>query len=162
MLHFALMATAASSLLGCSAIAGCGFDRWPVKDALDRDAGQINLTQQDTTIAALTALPAPQTPYYRYDKRYTPVETTVYRLSAIIRRISYLADDGDYHIIVADDAGRTMVVEAPDPAVRLAVYLAIRSPVSGLGSISVSARCRPNSTSRPWSWGSVFSTVSTM
>jgi len=115
MLQVIVAAIAILSLAGCSALVSCGFERWPVKDALDRDAGQINLTPQDSTIAALIALPAPPAPQARYDTRYPPIETVVYRVWGDLKRVSFSADDGDYHLIVADGAGRTMVVEAPDP-----------------------------------------------
>jgi len=40
-----------------------------VKDALDHDARKIDLSPRDSTIAYLTALPAPPTPSGRYDMR---------------------------------------------------------------------------------------------
>jgi hypothetical protein len=55
--HFALIVLAALGLRGCSALAGGGFELQPVTDATDRDVGQIDLNPQDTTIAALIALP---------------------------------------------------------------------------------------------------------
>src|SRR5215469_18917912 len=83
-LRFAVILLAGCILTGCSAIAGCGLERWPVKDALDHDARKIDLSPRDSTIAYLTALPAPPTPSGRYDMRYAPVETTVYRISATL------------------------------------------------------------------------------
>src|SRR5262249_16837271 len=74
------------------------------------------LNPTDSTIAFLTALPSPPTPSRRYDTRYAPVETTVYRISATLARLSYSQDDRDYHLVVADATGRTMIAEAPDPA----------------------------------------------
>src|SRR5262249_14798270 len=91
-LRVAVIVLAGCSLVGCSAIAGCGLERWPVKDALDHDARQIDLTPRDSTIAELTALPAPPMPSRRYDTRYAPVETTVYRISATLVHISYTQD----------------------------------------------------------------------
>src|SRR5215467_3916772 len=114
-LRVAVIVLAGCSVAGCSAIAGCGLERWPVKDALDHDARKIDLSPRDSTIAYLTALPAPPTPSRRYDMRYAPVETTVYRISAALVRLSYAQDDRDYHLVVADATGRTMITEAPDP-----------------------------------------------
>src|SRR5712692_1800207 len=39
--------------------AGCGVERWSVKTGSDSLAPQVNMTAQDTTIAALGALPVP-------------------------------------------------------------------------------------------------------
>ena len=115
MLRLAMVALTTFGFTGCSYLAGCGFARWPVKDAIDRDAGQINHAPQNTTIAALTALPAPKHPFERYDIRYAPIETTTYRITATLGRVSFSDEDGDYHLILTDEAGRTMIAEAPDP-----------------------------------------------
>ena len=115
-LRVALALLAGCGLTGCSAIVGCGFERWPVKDVLDGDARQIDLRPRDSTIASLTALPAPPMPSQRYNTRYAPVETTVYRISATLTRLSYSQDDRDYHLVLTDGTGRTMIAEAPDPA----------------------------------------------
>src|SRR5437660_10666116 len=42
--------------------AGCGVERWSVKTGTDSLASQVNMTAQDTTIAALGALPVPAGP----------------------------------------------------------------------------------------------------
>src|ERR1700704_6435443 len=39
--------------------AGCGVERWSVKTGTDAAAAQVNMSPQDTTIAALGALPVP-------------------------------------------------------------------------------------------------------
>jgi len=39
----------------------------------------------------------------------------VYRISATLARLSYSQDDRDYHLVLADATGRTMITEAPDP-----------------------------------------------
>jgi hypothetical protein len=113
-LRVALALLAGCGLTGCSAIAGCGFERRPVKDVLD-EARQIDLRPRDSTIASLADLPAPPMPSGRYDTRYAPVETTEYRASATLTRLSYSQDDRDYHLVLTDGAGRTMIAEAPDP-----------------------------------------------
>ena len=106
-----------TSLGACAALGrNCGFERQPVKVAADRDAELISHIPHDTTIAALTAIPAPRQPRERYDRRYAPVETATYRLRATLRDISYFEEDGDYDLILADQVGRTMIAEAPNPA----------------------------------------------
>jgi len=103
-------------LSGCAELGrNCGFERQPVKVAADRDAGLIDPTVRETTIAALTTIPAPRDPEERYDRRYMPVETTIWRIRATLRDISFFAEDGDYDLILADETGHTMIVEAPEP-----------------------------------------------
>ena len=103
-------------LSGCAELGrDCGFERQPVKVAADRDKALINPAVRDTTIAALVAVPAPRDPEEHYDTRYTPIETTTWRVRARLREISHFEEDGDYDLIIADEAGRTMIAEAPDP-----------------------------------------------
>lgn len=88
----------------------CGVERWGVKVASDLPVG-IYPQPISATIAALSAIPAPVNPI----KRVSPVETAVFSLDATMVLIKHEAD-GDYHIVLRDDDGSTMIVEAPDPA----------------------------------------------
>jgi len=108
---------------------------------LDRDSRLIDLSPTDSTIAYLTALPTPPTPSRRYDTRYAPVETTVYRISATLARLSY-SQDRDYHLVVADATGRTMIAEAPDPACAAGSML-IRQIADVRGQIEARFRSLP-------------------
>ena len=66
-----------------------------------------------TTIATLSALSAPSD---RPDNnRVTPTETTVFAVSATITDYK-LENDSDYHIVLQDPGGRTMIAEIPLPA----------------------------------------------
>ena len=97
-----------------SSSGSCGVERWSVKTGTDADVGQINLqSTTQTTIAALAALPAPST--QPANNRIQPTETTVFQLHDTL--IEYkLESDSDYHLILGDGSGNTMIGEIPDPA----------------------------------------------
>ena len=92
----------------------CGVERWSVKTGTDTDRSLINLqSTTNSTIAALTALSAPST--LPANNRVQPTETTVFRLSATLTEFKMEADS-DYHLVLADGSGHTMIAEIPDPA----------------------------------------------
>ncbi|WIV59256.1 putative Ig domain-containing protein [Amycolatopsis nalaikhensis] len=94
--------------------ASCGVERWSVKTGTDADAAKITLqSTTPTTIAALTGLAKPST--LPANNRIQPTETTVYRLQATLTKYK-LESDSDYHLVLADGSGHTMIVEVPDPA----------------------------------------------
>ncbi len=92
----------------------CGVERWSVKTGTDADAGLINLqSSTPTTIAALTSLPAPTT--LPSSNRIQPTETTVFQLQATLLEYK-LESDSDYHLILSDGSGHTMISEMASPA----------------------------------------------
>jgi hypothetical protein len=92
----------------------CGVERWAVKTGTDADRGLINLDATSaTTIAALDALSAPSS--LPSNNRVAPTETTVYRVQATLTEFKMEADS-DYHLVLADTSGHTMIAEIPDPA----------------------------------------------
>jgi hypothetical protein len=92
----------------------CGVERWSVKTGTDADAGLINLQSiTQTTIASLTSLPAPTT--LPANNRIKPTETTVFQLHATLTEYR-LEPDSDYHLILSDGSGNTMISEIPSPA----------------------------------------------
>lgn len=92
----------------------CGLERWSVKTGIDADAGLINLqATTQTTIALLTSLPAPTTP--PANNRIQPTETTVFQLHAMLTEYK-LEPDSDYHLILSDGSGNTMISEIASPA----------------------------------------------
>jgi hypothetical protein len=105
---------------GFGASRSCGVERWPVKVVADQDITSYP-QPMETTIATLSAIPAPANPDANQATRFTPTETTVFSLDATITLIKHEAD-GDYHMVVSDGAGHTMIVEAPDPACAGASY----------------------------------------
>ena len=91
----------------------CGVERWSVKTGTDADANLINLgNTTPTTIASLTALPAP-TPIPP-NNRVQPTETTVFSVTATLT-VYKREDDSDYHLVISDGNGQTMITEIADP-----------------------------------------------
>jgi len=92
----------------------CGVERWSVKTGTDADVAKVNLgSTTATTIAGLDARTAPNT--LPSNNRVAPTETTVFSLSATLTEFK-LESDSDYHLVLSDGAGHTMIAEIPDPA----------------------------------------------
>jgi hypothetical protein len=106
--HEDLRATAFSST------GNCGVFRWSVKTGTDADAGKVNQSSTTpTTVATQGAIRAPST--LPSNNRTASVERTIYSIDATI--VAYaLEADSDYHIVVRDGNGHTMITEIPDPA----------------------------------------------
>jgi len=90
---------------------GCGLERWAVKTMTDPLSAQVVLSPTATTIAQLIAIKPPINP----TDRVAPTEETTYRISAVITLVKQEADS-DYHIVIEDPKGNTMIVEATSPA----------------------------------------------
>src|SRR4051812_18143984 len=100
------------AVLSISAFGQCGVERWSVKTGTDPDAALVNLNVvTPSTIGELRALPAPAT---EPRSRLRPVETTQYWVSATLTKFK-LEDDSDYHVVLADALGNTIIVELPHP-----------------------------------------------
>lgn len=110
--HLQLFTLSVVLALFASSALACGKERWPVKVGTDRDVSQVNMTVHETNIAALTRIDPPKNPDVRRDSRYGPTETTVYQVSGLLTLIKR-ERDGDYHLVIEDNHGRTMIVEAP-------------------------------------------------
>src|SRR5438034_9711394 len=111
---FYLLSLGAILLAGGSArtFAQCGVERWSVKTGTDQDASLLNLgSKTSTTITSLLAITAPNP--IPDDRRVQPTETTVWVLNATLKKY-VRAYDSDYHMVLADDAGHTMIAEIPD------------------------------------------------
>ena len=95
----------------------CGKERWSVKTGTDSDAGSVNLSSpQSTTIAQLIALtpPNPIPPA----NRFAPTEKTVFVVNATLTDYKLeggAKGDSDYHLVLQDDQGHTMIAEIPFP-----------------------------------------------
>ena len=88
----------------------CGVERWSVKTGTDADAALVNLSPQPTTIATMRSWNAPSS--IPANNRVAPYETTVWTVNATL--VEYkLEDDSDYHIVIKDDAGNTIITEIP-------------------------------------------------
>lgn len=90
----------------------CGEERAIIKLGLDPGAVKIPTEPYDSTIARMVALPRPSK--LTEAKRAGDVEDIVWRVDAVVTGYK-LEGDGDYHIVIADDEGRHMIVEIPDP-----------------------------------------------
>ncbi len=99
--------------LAFSLHAQCGVERWSVKTGTDSGASSINLGSYVSTSiynmlqsAHPSSLPA--------NSRVAPRETTQYQLSGTLTKYAR-EGDSDYHLVIQDGSGRTMIVEIPAP-----------------------------------------------
>jgi uncharacterized protein (TIGR03437 family) len=91
----------------------CGTERWSVKTGTDADAKLVNLNAvTPTTIASLIALPVPAAE--PENNRVQPTETTAFIMDATLTQYA-IEDDSDYHLVLSDAAGKTMIAEIPLP-----------------------------------------------
>ena len=93
--------------------AQCGVERWSIKTGTDSQAPSINLsTYISTTIynfwssAKPSSLPA--------NSRIAPRELNQYRVSGTLTKYKR-ETDSDYHLVIQDGSGRTMIIEIPSP-----------------------------------------------
>ena len=105
---------AACFALSAPLASACGKERWSVKTVTDKDAAKVQETPTPGTINQLRQIAAPINPNLRPDSRYSPTELTTYEVTGYITLIKAEADQ-DYHVVLADDAGRTMIVESTHP-----------------------------------------------
>ena len=99
---------------GVEALTAAVHQRWSVKTGADADAGNlVGQTPVTTTVAAMRALAVPAV--LPRDGRSQGTEETVWELSATLTGYKH-ESDGDYHLVIADDQGNTMIAEIPDPA----------------------------------------------
>ncbi len=110
----ALLAVLSFALLSPLAFGRCGIERWAVKTGTDVDASSVDLSSASPTdVATLRSLqppsPLPET------RRIAPTELTVWVVNATLT-VFKLETDQDYHLVLTDASGNTMIVEIPDPA----------------------------------------------
>ena len=91
--------------------AACGVERWSVKTGTDPNAPSVNLsTYISSTIYNFHQSTRPSS--LPSNGRVSPRETNQYRLSATLTK--YVREsDSDYHLVIKDSAGRTMIIELP-------------------------------------------------
>ncbi len=95
------------------AFAQCGVERWSVKTGTDPDAGLVNLAAASpTTVNTLLALPRPT--LIPDNQRLVPTETTLWTMTATLNGY-FVANDSDYHMVLTNGAGKTMIAEIPAP-----------------------------------------------
>ena len=92
----------------------CGVERWSVKTGTDADAHLVNLSSPlSETISYLRSLTAPST--LPASNRVQPTEIQTFMVNATLTEYK-LETDSDYHLVIKDSAGNTMIAEIPDPA----------------------------------------------
>ncbi|HVR40523.1 MAG TPA: hypothetical protein VMU84_15615, partial [Thermoanaerobaculia bacterium] len=91
--------------------AACGVERWSIKTGTDAGAPSINLgTYISSTIYNFHQSARPGS--IPSNSRVSPRETTQYRLSGTLTKYKR-ETDSDYHLVIQDSAGRTMIIELP-------------------------------------------------
>jgi uncharacterized membrane protein len=114
LLLFAGLLIFSSSSFSPLLFAQCGVERESVKTGTDPDAPSVNLgSTTNTTIASMRAFttPNPIPP----NNRVGPAETTVWVINATLTLFK-LESDSDYHLVIQDAAGNTMITEIPAPS----------------------------------------------
>ena len=86
---------------------------WPYKIGTDRQARGVSLEPVPTTIDALIALAHVARPTDR--SRIAPVELTTFVVRDVQLDGFQRAPDGDVHMVIADEHGHTMIIEATPP-----------------------------------------------
>lgn len=91
----------------------CGVERWSVKTGTDADKGLVNLgSSTATTIATMRSWTAPSP--IPANNRVAPYETTQWVLNATLMQYK-LESDSDYHLVLQDGSGNTLIAEIPSP-----------------------------------------------
>ena len=109
-----LLLSAVLFVTSSSLFAQCGVERWSVKTGTDPDAPSVNLNSStSTTVANMRAFatPNPIPP----NNRVSPAETTVWVINATLTLFK-LESDSDYHLVIQDASGNTMITEIPAPS----------------------------------------------
>jgi len=113
LLYLSFLCVVLLMLVPARTLAQCGVERWSVKTGTDPDAGLVSLSSVNpATIASLTGISTPS--LLPDNNRIQPTETTVFVITATL--VKYVrAYDSDYHMVLVDSAGRTMIAEIPAP-----------------------------------------------
>jgi hypothetical protein len=104
-----------------SVLARCGVERWSVKTGTDADVGAVDIAHpHPTTIATLGSLPQPSSGSIPADNRISPTETTVWTVQATLVEFKFEnnpnSGDSDYHLVLRDAQGNTLIAEIPSPS----------------------------------------------
>ncbi len=96
--------------------ASCGSWRWPVKTGADKDRHAVRTAVVRTTIRYLRARTAPSSfPSYYQNHRFRGAERHIYQLDGTRLTAFKLEDDGDIHLILKNNLGKSMIAEIPRP-----------------------------------------------
>lgn len=96
----------------------CGVERWSVKTGIDANSSHVDIANpKAANIAELIAL-LPPNPLPK-DSRFEPTESTVFTVNATLTDYKLetgATGDSDYHLVLMDEQGNTMVAEIPSPS----------------------------------------------
>jgi len=96
---------------GSELYAQCGVERWSIKTGTDSQAPSISLsTYISTTIYNMRSSTAPSS--LPANSRIAPRELNQYQVSGTLTKYKR-ETDSDYHLVIQDGSGRTMIVEIP-------------------------------------------------
>jgi hypothetical protein len=99
-----------------SAAPQCGVSRWKVKTLSDHpQASKVNYTPKATTIRTLHKKRPPVEISMLTPRLKGTIEMRVWRLKNVRLIEARRAEDRDIHLVVKDNAGRSMIVEFADP-----------------------------------------------
>lgn len=91
--------------------AQCGVERWSVKTGTDPDAPSVSLsTYISTTIYNMQSSTRPAS--LPANNRVAPRELNQYRITGTLTKYKR-ETDSDYHLVIQDGSGRTIIVEIP-------------------------------------------------
>ena len=91
----------------------CGTERWSVKTGTDADAGYVDLCDVfPTSVTEMGSWPRPRS--LPPNNRIDPYEFYVWTVDATLVEFKRESDQ-DYHLVLEDDQGNTMIAEIPDP-----------------------------------------------
>jgi hypothetical protein len=110
-MRFSLSLVAVALVAVSELHAACGVERWSVKTGTDPQAPSVALgSYVSSTIYNFHQSVRPAS--LPSNGRVAPRETTQYRLSGTLTK--YVREsDSDYHLVIQDSAGRTMIIELP-------------------------------------------------
>ncbi len=100
-------------LLPSNLFGQCGVERWSVKTGTDADKALVNLNApMNTTVTNLRAFPSQTN--IPANNRISPEETTLWVITGTLTLFK-LESDSDYHMVIQDASGNTMITEIPAP-----------------------------------------------
>ena len=97
-----------------TAAGSCGVERWAVKTGTDSTSNLVNLSPETTTIASMRALAMPSS-IPSTTRIPGSAETQAWRISATLTEFK-LETDSDFHLVLSDASGLTMIAEIPSPS----------------------------------------------
>lgn len=112
---FAAAVSAVAAPTAAEAPPKCGVARWDVKTLSDPLASQVKYTPRNTSIRTLRRKRPTVKISLLTPRLKGTIEMRVWRLKNVRLIDARRADDRDIHLVIKDDAGRSMIVEFANP-----------------------------------------------